>query len=578
MNRYLLLILFILPNITFAQKQKMDVNPFLVRTLKVNDVKLTPDGNVVMATDKMLFEVSDMEVPMQLMDNKSIQSIGYGNRKLYAAGKNAIYEVFSGAEIPLQDPSATIKDMVVKNNLIYLATDKGIYIYSINTKKWSQLTSDNCDLKSNSIAFLMKDASSVWAGTRRGYAKINGQNLRLYDADKNVYAGVVDKNGVWLASDKSLTKISNGQSNDVKGYNRLKDGRVNALSVDKEGRLYIGSNVLHRYTPQSDYIEKYNAKDGINGKITNMQVDRKGNVWMATPSSGVFKGTYAKEEYKKLTAEVTLESPLRCTGDANAVVKAIVNGGRAPYTYEWDGKQSEGNTKSDNFAGNHKLKVTDSKGESTIVSYDIQNPPEMELSELIVKHTFNNKKMGSIMMTVRGGVGRINYKWSRNAERNAKYNHATKLGPGKYQVAAYDERKCIIEKSIEIESKAPTLANVGLSKGMVIRLPNLRFKADSSAVVSTHHKTLNGLVDALKEYPTAVIEVGGHTNTIPEDDFCNKLSEERAKNVANYIISKGIPKKQVQYKGYGKTQPRDRFRTTKSRIRNQRVEVKVIEL
>lgn len=72
------------------------------------------------------------------------------------------------------------------------------------------------------------------------------------------------------------------------------------------------------------------------------------------------------------------------------------------------------------------------------------------------------------------------------------------------------------------------------------------------------------------------IEIGGHTNGVPSVEYCQKLSSARAREVANYIINKGIDKNRVTYKGYGKSKPIASDRTPEGRKKNQRVEIKIL--
>jgi outer membrane protein OmpA-like peptidoglycan-associated protein len=116
--------------------------------------------------------------------------------------------------------------------------------------------------------------------------------------------------------------------------------------------------------------------------------------------------------------------------------------------------------------------------------------------------------------------------------------------------------------------------------GQKIRLTHLYFKADSVNLDPDSYKVLNELAEYLKAYPKTVIEIGGHTNTIPPDDYCNHLSTQRAKSVQEYLISQGIPATRLQYKGYGKTDPLiayDKY-NKEARLKNQRVEIKILSL
>ena len=81
-------------------------------------------------------------------------------------------------------------------------------------------------------------------------------------------------------------------------------------------------------------------------------------------------------------------------------------------------------------------------------------------------------------------------------------------------------------------------------------------------------------------YPKTVIEIGGHTNTVPPDDYCNHLSTQRAKSVQEYLVSQGVPETRLKYKGYGKTDPiiaYDKYNKD-ARQKNQRVEIKILSL
>lgn len=132
--------------------------------------------------------------------------------------------------------------------------------------------------------------------------------------------------------------------------------------------------------------------------------------------------------------------------------------------------------------------------------------------------------------------------------------------------------------------KADLLQELDPSKrlfvGQKIRLNHLFFHADSINLHPSSYKELDELAAYLKAYPKTTIEIGGHTNTIPPDDYCNIISTARAKSVQDYLISQGIPPAQLKYKGYGKTDPiipYDKY-NKEARYKNQRVEIKILSL
>ena len=117
-----------------------------------------------------------------------------------------------------------------------------------------------------------------------------------------------------------------------------------------------------------------------------------------------------------------------------------------------------------------------------------------------------------------------------------------------------------------------------LTLGQTIRLDKLYFEADSSTIQPASFAVLEEIYEFLSNNDKVIVEIGGHTNSLPEDAYCDRLSTSRAKNIADYLYDKGIPESQISYKGYGKRQPIASNATVEGRRKNQRVELKVVSL
>ncbi|NNE15358.1 MAG: OmpA family protein [Saprospiraceae bacterium] len=117
-----------------------------------------------------------------------------------------------------------------------------------------------------------------------------------------------------------------------------------------------------------------------------------------------------------------------------------------------------------------------------------------------------------------------------------------------------------------------------LKKGENIRIDKLYFEADTSSINVESFEVLNEVFDFLNQNEDIIIEIQGHTNNIPSDEYCDKLSTARAKAVANYLVSKGIQEERIMYKGWGKRRPMTTNRTAMGRKMNQRVEIKIISI
>jgi outer membrane protein OmpA-like peptidoglycan-associated protein len=128
------------------------------------------------------------------------------------------------------------------------------------------------------------------------------------------------------------------------------------------------------------------------------------------------------------------------------------------------------------------------------------------------------------------------------------------------------------------EEKPVVAIGKSAKKNVVYRLEKVYFDANKFEVKPESEAQLGELLTFLQKRPDVVIEVGGHTNNAmwPNDAFAMELSTNRAKAVANWLISKGIPSNRVQYKGYGWTKPILPNTTADGRKKNQRVEATIL--
>lgn len=128
------------------------------------------------------------------------------------------------------------------------------------------------------------------------------------------------------------------------------------------------------------------------------------------------------------------------------------------------------------------------------------------------------------------------------------------------------------------EGSIANLRSADLKEGQTIRIDRLYFKADSAVILENSLPVLDELYTFMTKNPDVAVEIGGHTNSLPPDKYCDDLSTARAKAVYDYLIAKGIPASRLQYKGYGKRMPIDTNATVEGRRKNQRVEIKILKL
>ncbi|RBA29043.1 OmpA family protein [Flavobacterium tibetense] len=88
---------------------------------------------------------------------------------------------------------------------------------------------------------------------------------------------------------------------------------------------------------------------------------------------------------------------------------------------------------------------------------------------------------------------------------------------------------------------------------------------------------LEAMTAILKEYPTAKFSLEGHTDSDGAEAMNQKLSEERAAAVKNFLVENGIAADRLTSKGFGETMPVDTNKTAKGKANNRRVEVKLVK-
>jgi outer membrane protein OmpA-like peptidoglycan-associated protein len=111
---------------------------------------------------------------------------------------------------------------------------------------------------------------------------------------------------------------------------------------------------------------------------------------------------------------------------------------------------------------------------------------------------------------------------------------------------------------------------------VTVRL-NVFFDFDKSTLKKESIPELDRAVRYMKQYPTMVVEVQGHTDNKGTAEYNQRLSEARAKSVHDYLVSHGIDASRVVAKGYGLTRPKAANDTEEGRAQNRRVEFVVIK-
>lgn len=125
----------------------------------------------------------------------------------------------------------------------------------------------------------------------------------------------------------------------------------------------------------------------------------------------------------------------------------------------------------------------------------------------------------------------------------------------------------------EIEKDFP-LDRIDVGRKIVLK--NIFFDFNKYTLRDISTTELERLTKLLTTYPKLKIEISGHTDNVGSETYNKTLSENRAKVVVDYLISKGIDKTRLVYKGYGFSQPIASNDSDGGRQLNRRTEFKVL--
>jgi outer membrane protein OmpA-like peptidoglycan-associated protein/tetratricopeptide (TPR) repeat protein len=109
-----------------------------------------------------------------------------------------------------------------------------------------------------------------------------------------------------------------------------------------------------------------------------------------------------------------------------------------------------------------------------------------------------------------------------------------------------------------------------------IVLKNIFFDPNQYEIKPESGTELNAVVQLMKENPGLHIQINGHTDNSGKAADNKTLSENRAKAVTNYLISKGIAQGRLTSKGFGETQPVADNASPEGRAKNRRTELSVV--
>ncbi|MBV9300634.1 MAG: OmpA family protein [Acidobacteriaceae bacterium] len=101
----------------------------------------------------------------------------------------------------------------------------------------------------------------------------------------------------------------------------------------------------------------------------------------------------------------------------------------------------------------------------------------------------------------------------------------------------------------------------------------IHFATGQSSIPTGSERVMSEVATQLKANPDWTWEVDGYTDNVGDKSANKKLSEDRAKSVADWLVDHGVDRSRLSVKGFGESNPVADNSTPQGRARNRRVEL-----
>lgn len=137
------------------------------------------------------------------------------------------------------------------------------------------------------------------------------------------------------------------------------------------------------------------------------------------------------------------------------------------------------------------------------------------------------------------------------------------------------------EKQVRSERIVRVTAGASMRSAMEQSLSTLRkydvyglhFDFDKATLRPESAKLIKDIATTLKNNPTWTLQINGHTDSIGDAAYNEKLSAARAASVGSALVKQGVEAGRLATGGFGETQPKGNNATLDGRALNRRVEL-----
>jgi len=112
-------------------------------------------------------------------------------------------------------------------------------------------------------------------------------------------------------------------------------------------------------------------------------------------------------------------------------------------------------------------------------------------------------------------------------------------------------------------------------RGLIVNMSDVLFDTGRFTLRPAAREKLAKISGILLAYPGLKLQVEGHTDSVGSEEFNQRLSEQRAGAVRDYLVEQAVSSDSITVRGFGKTRPVASNDTPEGRQQNRRVEIVV---
>lgn len=119
---------------------------------------------------------------------------------------------------------------------------------------------------------------------------------------------------------------------------------------------------------------------------------------------------------------------------------------------------------------------------------------------------------------------------------------------------------------------------IGDQEFVQINVKNVNFRSGSAELDPYELSRIAPVLNTLKDPPATKVHIEGHTDSDGTQGYNQQLSENRAKNIAFYLMDNGITRDRIKTYGYGEERPIASNATPEGKQQNRRVTFLISEI